>query len=219
MMGKQKSDLYNTSPLLDRHTPRRFPADPTGAVTAYAPPSEDLIALSTREVPSGQELLDFPEPASGPRSTLAADAPDWMRAARALSDALEANISRGSVEPTQLAAIERAWAAWTLGGVTTGQILRVAHLVRRAHTAIRETNRTELDLAYRDCAGVLYGGLPSALRQGLPFERVILVVRQLREEADGWAAVVEGTAELLGWRDYARMCAASIIRIAIESSG
>jgi len=218
-MGKQKSEFYDTSPLLDRHTPRRFPADPTGAVTAYAPPSEDLVALSARDIPSTHELLDFPEPASGPRAALPTGAPDWMRAARALSDALEADIARGSVDPGQLAAIERAWAAWTLGGVSTGQILRVAHLVRRAHTAIRETNRGELDLAYRDCAGVLYGGLPSALRQGLPFDRVILVVRQLREEADGWAAVVEGTAELLGWKDYARMCAASIIRIAIESSG
>lgn len=218
-MGKQNSDLYNTSPILDRHTPRRFPADPTGAVTAYAPPSEDLVALSARDVPSAQEQLDFPEPASGPREALPANAPDWMRAARALSDALETAIAQGSVGSTELAAIERAWAAWTLGGVTTAQILRVAHLVRRAHTAIRETKRAELDLAYRDCAGVLYGGLPSALRQGLPFERALLVVRNLREEADGWAAVVEGTAELLGWKDYARMCAASILRIVIETSG
>lgn len=217
-MGK-KPELYDTSPLLDRHTPRRFPTDPAGVVTAYAPPSADLIALSSRDVPAAQEALDFPEPASGPRGALPAGAPDWMRAARALSDALEANIARGNVDPGQLAAIERAWAAWTLGGVTTQQILRVAHLVRRAHTAIRETNRAELGLAYRDCAGVLYGGLPSGLRQGLPFERVILVVRRLREEADAWAAVVEATAELLGWKDYARMCAASILRTVIENSG
>ncbi len=218
-MVKPKSELYDTSPLLDRHTPRRFPVDPTGAVTAYAPPSADLIALSAREVPSAQDVLDFPEPASGPRSALPSGAPDWMRAARALSDVLEAHIARGNVDPISLAAIERAWAAWTLGGVTPQQVLRVAHLVRRAHTAIRETNRQELDLAFRDCAGVLYGGLPTALKEGLPFERVLLVVRNLREEADGWAAVVEGTSELLGWKDYARMCAASIVRIVIEAAG
>lgn len=217
-MGKHDSDLYNTSPLLDQHTPRRFPADPIGVVTAYAPPSEDLVALSARDVPSTGEPLDFPQPVSGPRGALPAGAPDWMRAARALSDALEASVARGNVSATELASIERAWAAWTLGGVTPRQVLKVAHLVRRAHTAIRETNRAELDLAYRDCAQVLYRGLPSAIRQGLPFERALLVVRQLREEADGWAAVVESTSELLGWKDYARMCAASMLRIVIEAA-
>jgi hypothetical protein len=139
-----------------------------------------------------------------------------MRAARTLADALEACIALGQVDPLQHAAIARAWAAWALGGLKPRHILRVAHLVSRAHRAIRETQRDQLDVAYRDCADVLYSGLPGELRQLMPFERVMLVVRQLRQEADPWAAVVEGSCELMGWKDWARSHAAAVMRAVIE---
>lgn len=208
-------DLGATTQILNRNTPRRFSADPGAAVTAYAPPSADLVALSAREFPESREPGADPE--SGRRRTLPPSAPDWMYAARAMSDALESMIASG-VDRKDHAAIERMWAAWTLGGTTPKQALKVAHLVRRAHTAIRETQRDELEIAYRDCAGVLYQGLPSAVHQSMPFERVLLVVRNLRQEIDPWHAVVEGTAELLGWKDYARMFAAAFLRVVIEDS-
>ncbi len=209
-------DLAVTTRILDRSTPRRFSADPDAAVTAYAPPSEDLVALSARVFPDSRDIAADPE--SGRRRTLPPEAPDWMHAARSMSDALESMIAHG-VDRKDHAAIERMWAAWTFGGTTPRQALKVAHLVRRAHTAIRETQRDELEIAYRDCAEVLYGGLPSGIRQSMPFERALIVVRALRQEVDPWHAVVEGSAELLGWKDYARMFAASFLRVVIEDTG
>ena len=50
----------------------------------------------------------------------------------------------------------------------------------------------------------------------MPLERAVHVVRRLRDEADAWAAIVEGTSELLGWNDYARTHAASVIRALLE---
>lgn len=208
-------EFTTTTRILDRNTPRRFSADPDAAVTAYAPPSEDLVALSARQFPESRDAPGDPE--SGRRRTLPPTAPDWMHAARAMSEALERLIARASVDSKELAAVERMWAAWTLGGVTPRQALKVAHLVRRAHTAIRETIRDD-DIAIRDCAEIVHQGLPTAVRQSMPFERALLVVRALRREADPWRAVVEGSSELLGWADYARMFAASILRIVIEES-
>jgi hypothetical protein len=50
----------------------------------------------------------------------------------------------------------------------------------------------------------------------MPFERALYIVRKLHDEADHWAAIVDGTAELLGWKDYARVHAASVVRAVIE---
>jgi hypothetical protein len=52
----------------------------------------------------------------------------------------------------------------------------------------------------------------------MPFERIMLLIRELRNEADAWAAVVEGTSALLGWKDYARSHAAAVIRAVIEQN-
>jgi hypothetical protein len=65
-------------------------------------------------------------------------------------------------------------------------------------------------------ARVLHTGLPSALRASMPRERALFLVRTIDREPDPWAAVVGGTAELLGWTDYARIHAASVIRAVIE---
>ena len=59
-------------------------------------------------------------------------------------------------------------------------------------------------------------GLPRKVRERMPLERVVVAVRKLREQADPWAGIVEGTADLAGWKDYARIHAASVLRAVIE---
>jgi hypothetical protein len=54
------------------------------------------------------------------------------------------------------------------------------------------------------------------VRDRMPLERAVHVVRRLRDEADSWAAIVEGTSELLGWKDHARTHAATVIRALLE---
>jgi hypothetical protein len=215
-MGENRNPkLEITWPLYDERTARPLPADRSQEFEAYAPASAELTALC--------ENTEIPDPGSEEgrararklRDSLPPAAPDWMVAARHLADALNGIIERGSVDPVEYAAIARAWAAWSLGGVTEAQILRVAHLVSRAHAAIRATT-TGLQSAYHGAAGVLHSNLPSVIRARMPLERVVYVVRQLRGEADAWAAVVEGTAELLGWKHYGRVHAASVIRAVME---
>jgi hypothetical protein len=128
-------------------------------------------------------------------------------------------LDAGEVDSMQHAAIARAWAAWSLGGVGETHILRVAHLVTRAHTAIHQASAEQtMEAAIEACASVLHIGLPSAIRQRMPFERTVLVVRELQRQPDQWSGVVEGTAELLGWKDYARVHAASVLRAVIEQA-
>jgi hypothetical protein len=153
------------------------------------------------------------------RESLPPAAPEWMRAARALADWLEFRIRRGHVLPVEEAAIARTWAAFALGGLTEQHVLQIARVVQRAHAAIREapSSAGNVQQTINACAGVLYGSLPRAVRERMPLERVVGTVRALREEADPWAAIVEGVADIAGWRDYARIHAASVIRTIIES--
>lgn len=213
-------DIDNAVTLL-RNPPetRRLAVDPTQIVTAYAPPAEELVALSARaDVPESSDPGGVPSqsPANRAYAALPSEAPEWMRAARVMADALEECIRRGNVDPLEQAAIERAWYSWTLGGATPRQVLKVAHLVRRAHDAIRRSSRAGYETTLRDCAEVLHANLPLAVRHTVPFERAVWVVRNLREEGDPWGAVVEGTAELLGWKDYARVHAAYVISAVIQ---
>jgi hypothetical protein len=210
---KQKN-LNQTWPLFGKAAPS-FPADPAATVHDLAPPSSDLAALA-----AGKNLLDERSQTRSRRTPqgLPADAPEWMRAARALADWLEERIERGVVTNPDQAAIARTWAAFCLGGSTEPQILKVAHLVQRAHSAIRSTPRGNSDLqaAYHAAAGVLHAALPTGVRDRMPLERAVHVVRRLRDEADPWAAIVEGTCELLGWKDHARTHAATVIRALLE---
>jgi hypothetical protein len=219
-MTSSEPKLHITWPLRDEEPATPFPADATESLHAYAPPTADLQELQTRiDVPDSTEpALETTRKAAV--GSLPPGAPEWMQAARALSQRLEQAIARGSVDPKEYAAIARAWTAWSLGGVSEAHVLRVAHLVSRAHGAIRQVRASGADLeaAYRDCAGVLHGGLPSVIRNRMPYERMAPLVRMLRAEADAWAAVVEATSELLGWTDYARLHAASLIRAVIEPS-
>ncbi|HMJ16323.1 MAG TPA: hypothetical protein VK524_33145 [Polyangiaceae bacterium] len=213
-----KPKLQITWPLREDYPTPSFPADPAQSVNACAPPSRELHELEARV-----DLAEAPDRASdSPRRSAAGSlppgAPEWMQAARALSQRLEELIARGRVDAEEYAAIARTWAAWSLGGVSPVYVLRVAHLVTRAHSAIRDVHAEggKLEAAYRDAAGVLHGGLPSVIRNRMPYERMALIVRQLRQEPDQWAAVVEVTSTLLGWKDYARQHAAAVIRAAIE---
>lgn len=214
-MDSPKRNLEITWPLFGDSEP--FPADPERTVHDLSPPPSDLQALKTSpEPPDTTERIE--QEVRRMRESLPPQAPDWMRAARAIADFLEIRIKRGHIEPLEEATIARTWAAFSLGGVTEPHIFKIARVVQRAHTAIRETPRSasDLQLAINACAGVLHAGLPRPVRERMPLERVIATVRKLREQADGWAAIVEGVADLAGWKDYSRVHAASVIRAVIE---
>jgi hypothetical protein len=214
--GKSEGSLGNTWPLFGEPSPA-FPKDPLQNVTPFRPDPGELAALERR--------VDLPETTEQAeveirrlRDSLPPVAEEWARAARGLIDWLNERLSNGSVDSLEQATIARTWAAFALGGVTPPQIHRVAHVVSRAHSAIREVpaNAPQLSAAYQDCAGVLHAGLPRVVRERMPLERAMQIVRALHREADPWSAVVEGTSELLGWKDYARAHAASMIRVVIE---
>jgi len=220
MSGSQKNpDLAGTWPLFDEGQPQQFPADPQQTLSSSSPGESELEALDRQD-----QFNDTPDSlakrARRARESLPPLAPEWMRAARALADWLEERIQSGSVDAVEQAGIARTWAAWSMSGASEAHILRVAHLVGRAHGAIRGTPRQNQNLqaAYQACAGVLHSSLPSGIRERMPFERALFVVRKLHDEADHWAAIVDGTAELLGWKDYARVHAAAVLRAMIERS-
>jgi hypothetical protein len=211
------TDLGATWPLFSAQDNAPFPQDPKLNVTPFRPDTAELEAL--------EQAVDLPETTAQAedeqrrlRDSLPPDAEDWVRAARSMIDWLNERVQRGSLYPVDQATIARTWAAFSLGGTTVPQIRKVAHLVSRAHTAIRETPRGERELqaALMDCARVMHSGLPGAVKARMPLERAVQVVRLLRGEPDHWAAVVAGTSELLGWTDYGRAHAAAMIRTVIE---
>jgi hypothetical protein len=217
--ANRSANLEITWPLYEEHQRRPLPTDPSQEVQVYAPPAADLRALT-----KGSQLPDLEEETAQARakmrkekSSLPPAAPEWMRAARTMADSLEAMIARGKVDAVENAAIARTWAAWSLGGVTKAYVLRVAHLVSRAHEAIHDgAKKPPTATAYQAAAGVLHGALPTAIRSRMPLERVVRVIRELYQETDRWVAVVEGAAEILSWKHYARVHAASVIRAMME---
>jgi len=134
-----------------------------------------------------------------------------------MSIALEALIASGSVALAAEAAVERAWSAWELDGMPDKYVARVATLVDRARTAIRDTPETQLERAYNDCAQVLWASLPREIRARQDQADVLLVMRGLRDEADPWAAIIEATARILGWTNAARAHAAHALRMALDT--
>jgi hypothetical protein len=221
MSSPPKRHVLETTWPLFHDKAGAFPLDPADLVTEHAPPLGQLQALSRKEDPPGAaEACERAEQRL--RNTLPPPsvAPEWMRAAQALATELTQLQARGTITPSEYAAIARTWAAWTLAGIPERQVLRVAHLVSRAHAAVRSSTQTgpEQHSALRAAAGVLHSRLPKTLQERMPIQRVVFVVYQLLETADPWAAVVEGTAELLGWKDYARSHAAAIIRRVMETA-
>lgn len=211
-------DWGATWPLF-QEPPRAFSGHSHHAVTPFRPERSDLDSLDAR--------ADLPETTAQAElearrltESVPPPAPEWVRAARAMIDWLEQRLAQNQVTRVEEAKISRTWAAFSLAGVSEPQALRVAHLVSRAYHAIRETPRStiELQAALVDCAGVLHKNLPLAIRERMAPERVVQIVRKLRTENDGWAAVVDGASELLGWKDYGRMHAALLLRILIEQA-
>jgi hypothetical protein len=187
----------------------------SGATNLPPPPGKEELNRSRppagRRTPSAtREAPDFGPP-------MAENAAGWMLRARRMSLALEEAIKNGTPSPALEAGIERAWAALELDGSSDKQISRVARLVEKAHTAIRETKAQDLERAYHECAQVLWAGLPRHVKARQDFAQVSAVVRDLRNEADGWAAVVDAVAKLLGWSQAARAHAAHAVRVAILS--
>jgi len=145
------------------------------------------------------------------------DAPAWARRAHRLAIALLHAVEAGESDASTQAAVERAYAAFELG-YGDPQIARVAHVVERAHAAIRETQRRVLENAYYDAAGVLQKALDQILRRGVSFDQAVEVVRGLRMEANSRIAVADGVANLLGWVDMSRAHAVAAIRAAIAAA-
>jgi hypothetical protein len=143
-------------------------------------------------------------------------APNWLAHGRALAEALQEALESGADSPKLQAAVERAYGAWNLDGISVRHISNVSHLCRRAYDAIRNTSRAGLEAAYVDCARVLHLGLPTALRRRVSIELVVDAVRTMRREADRWIAVVDATMLLVGWTDANRARAAEAIRRALQ---
>lgn len=193
--------------------------------TVFQSPPEELIALTAKDFSQVRVNDDSPASSASFRMTpitqllppLPKDAPDWMRAARALSAWLELLIERKNIDEWERVGIERATVAWKLTGISRRRMRGVANLMRRAHAAIRNPELGAADTAVHDCAEVVYQSLPRDLRARTSMETVAEVVRDLRDEADAWIGVVHATSKLLGWTEYARAHAARALRCAIEA--
>lgn len=214
----RKRHLGNTWPYFDAPESPAFPIDPSLNVTPFRPDSDRLSSLRDKtDLPETTEQAELQvkrlrEGASDP------DKEAWARAARVMANWLAERLEDDGIDPADQAAVARLWATFSLGGATEPLILKVAHLVSRAHAAIRSSPRSEgeLQAAIRDCAGVVQAALPRVISERMPLERIVDLVRRLRLEGDAWKAVVDGTSELLGWNDYARVHAAALLRAVIE---
>jgi hypothetical protein len=187
-----------------------FPGD-------YVPPPPGSEELRRTSAPTGKRTPDPQGRLLGETPPLPENAPGWMIRARRMTLALEEAVRKGQASLSMEACIERAYAAWELDGAGDKRIARVARLVEQAHTAIRATAASELERAYSECAQVMWAGLPRSVKGKQDTSAIAQVVRGLRGEADAWAAVVEGTAKILGWCDAARAHSAQAVRIAILS--
>jgi hypothetical protein len=204
-----------------RHPPRKTPSTGGERRKSIAPRASRLSSSSNNDLrrsPKPRRSLPPPPPSPDFDSLVPPEgrAPNWMAHGRALAAAIDEALAAGADSPKLQAAIERAYGAWNLDGVTSRQISNVSHLCRRAYDAIRNTSRAGLESAYVDCARVLHLGLPSSLRRRVPIEVVTESVRTMRREADRWVAVVDATMLLVGWTDANRARAAEAIRRALQ---
>jgi len=205
------ADPRRTLPL---PPPGRFVGDVLqGKTPSLPPPSLRKTPSPLRRTSTRGGGKSLAPPVAVP---LDAHAPEWARKGRAISSAIEAAIRQGVASPQVELAIERAHGAFTLEGISEAHLAKVAHLICRAHAAIR-SSRSTADSALSDCARVLHTGLPSALRRRTSIDLVVEIVRQLRTEQDPWQAVVEATSWLLGWSELTRVRAAHAIRLALET--
>jgi len=191
------------------------PLEGRGIDEAFVPPPPGSEELRRTRPPDGKRTPKPGGRAFGETPALPDDAPGWMVRARSMTLALEEAIREGQVTPNMEACIERAYAAWELGGAGNKRIARVARLVEQAHSAIRSAPGTDLERAFGACAMVLWAGLPRSVKARQDPTAIGQIVRKLRGEADAWAAVVDATANILGWCDAARGHSAHAVRVAI----
>lgn len=209
----QQGTPENARSESDRPSSLAVPPSP-GDFVPPPPGSEELRRTSP---PAGKRTPDPAGRLLGATPPLPENAPGWMIRARRMTLALEEAVRNGHVPPSLEASIERAYAAWELDGAGDKRIARVARLVEQAHTAIRATMPADLERAYGECAQVMWAGLPRSVKARQDPSTITRVIRELRLEADGWAAVVEGTAKILGWGDAARAHTAQAVRVAFLS--
>ncbi len=214
-LGKTQP-MFRRGESADESRVTRGSARSAGALSrrASSPPPAGKVERQQTRPPRGRRTPAAPVAAPDFGPDLPAGAPGWMRRARRLSTALEQMIEQGSLSASAEASIERAFAAFELGS-TDRHIAHVAHLVERAHRAIRNSARAELETAAVDCAEVLHQGLPPHVARRVTLDVVVDVVRGLRAEADGWKATVDGTSALLGWTGAASGHAAHAVRVAL----
>jgi hypothetical protein len=148
-------------------------------------------------------------------------ATDGAGHARALIAELEQAIASEDEGSAQFARIERAWSAWSLGGMSDETIQHVAHLVARAYEALHEAprrkpSRKSSGLAASSCAHVLHNGLPPAVKSRVDFSDVLAIVHELERAIEQWPAVIKATAELLGWNRAALAHAGRAIKGALS---
>lgn len=188
---------------------------PPNLSESVIPPPRSQDELRPSRPPRGQRTPSLGQPLPEVER-LPEDAPPWMKRARRLVLALEYAISGGHLEPDEMAALERAWSAYELG-VTDGTIATVAHLCERAHSALNQKLKGSEQDAYAACAGVLYAGLPRAVKKHIEEHEIIEIVRIMRSEPEPWPAVVDATAKVLRWDEQARKHAGEAIRAALAA--
>jgi len=183
------------------------------------PPLAATPSPHRRSRPPGRKTPPLAAPESiEPISFIPESHEPWIERGRTLLTALQKALSQRDASPRTKASIERAWAAWQLMGWTDREIVRVAHLLRRAHEALRDSPRKVLDQALIDCANVLYAGLPSVVRRRVVLDDVRELMRELRDVANAKSAVEQGTMRLLGWNELMRAMAQDAIQSAFEEA-
>jgi len=218
-LSSERSPTGGATPEAKARAPMGSAHDsqPPSSDMSYMPPDPSKDELGQTRPPPGHRTPSATRQAPDFGPPMPENAPGWMLRARRMSLALEEAINSGHPSPTVEACIERAWAAWELDGSADKQIARVARLVEKAHSAIRETPAQNVDRAYVEIAQVIWAGLPRTVKSRQEFAQIILVVRELRTEADPWAAVVDATAKILGWSQAARAHSAHAVRVSILS--
>lgn len=140
-----------------------------------------------------------------------------MNRARILMVSLEEAIQAGANDPSLVASVETAYAAWELTRTSPARVARIAHLVSRAFDAIRGAPRPLADQEVRGCAHILFTGLPASAREKVNFPKIVSIVHGLQRETDSWTAVVKATAEILGWTGVGLTHAGHVIRVAMAT--
>ncbi len=145
-----------------------------------------------------------PEPRKQRSSVSPPPVHDWSTKAHALIEALENALAEASPSVQTIAAIERGYAGFFLEDVTEAEVAQVAHLCERAYDAIRKVRPSQVATGILNCARLLHLGLSPALRERVGQEKVVDVVRGMRNEPDRSRAVTDAAVAVLGWSEKFR---------------